>query len=106
MRAFGSDLGRILSRALGNSFSAFLAGIEITAVLQSSTATNLMTTSFVTRGVVSLVPGLAIMLGENIGTTLIVQVLSFNVSAVSSILFLIGLIAFAAGERGFAMQVA
>jgi phosphate:Na+ symporter len=99
MRAFGSDLRRILSRALGNRLSAFLAGIGITAVLQSSTATNLMTTSFVTRGVVALVPGLAIMLGANVGTTLIVQLLSFNVSAVSSILFLFGLIAFNRGRR-------
>jgi len=53
MRAFGSDLRRVLSHALGNRLSAFLAGIGITAVLQSSTATNLMTTTFVTRGVVA-----------------------------------------------------
>jgi phosphate:Na+ symporter len=99
MRAFGSDLRRVLSRALGNRLNAFLAGIGITAVLQSSTATNLMTTSFVTRGMVALVPGLAIMLGANVGTTLIVQVLSFNVSPVSSILFLIGLVAFNRGRR-------
>ena len=99
MRAFGSDLRRVLSHALGNRLSAFLAGIGITAVLQSSTATNLMTTTFVTRGVVALVPGLAIMLGANVGTTLIVQLLSFNVSAVSSILFLLGLVAFNRGRR-------
>jgi len=99
MRAFGSDLRRVLSQALGNRLSAFLAGIGITAVLQSSTATNLMATNFVTRGVVALVPGLAIMLGANVGTTLIVQVLSFNVSAVSSILFLLGLVAFNRGRR-------
>jgi len=54
----------------------------VTALLQSSTATGLMTASFVTGGAVDLVPALAIMLGANVGTTLIVQVLSFNVSAV------------------------
>jgi phosphate:Na+ symporter len=99
LRAFGSDLRRVLGHALRNRLRAFVAGLGITAVLQSSTATNLMTTSFVTRGLVGLVPGLALMLGANVGTTLIVQVLSFDVSAASSVLFLIGLIAFNRGRR-------
>jgi len=43
LRAFGSDLRHFLSRALGNRFSAFLAGLGLTALLQSSTATGLMT---------------------------------------------------------------
>ena len=99
MRAFGGDLRRVLGGALGNRIRAFLAGVGITAALQSSTATNLMTTSFVTKGMVALVPGLAIMLGANVGTTLIVQMLSFNVSSVSSVLFVIGIVAFNRGRR-------
>jgi phosphate:Na+ symporter len=99
IRAFGSDLRRVLGVALRNRLRAFVAGLGITAALQSSTATNLMTTSFVTRGLVGLVPGLALMLGANVGTTLIVQVLWFNVSAAASVLFLIGLIAFNRGRR-------
>src|SRR5277367_2143602 len=83
VRAFGSDLRRFLGLALSHRFLAFLAGIFVTALLQSSTATGLMTASFVTGGAVDLVPALAIMLGANVGTTLIVQVLSFNVTAVS-----------------------
>jgi phosphate:Na+ symporter len=79
MRAFGSGLRRILSTALQNRLVALLAGIGVTALLQSSTATALMMTSFAGRGLVDLVPALAIMLGANIGTTLIVQVLSFNI---------------------------
>src|SRR5258707_9384333 len=81
VRAFGSDLRRFLGTALRNRFLAFAAGIFVTALLQSSTATGLMTASFVTGGAVDLVPALAIMLGANVGTTLIVQVLSFNVTA-------------------------
>ena len=50
MRAFGSDLRRYLSTALRNRFIAFLAGIGVTALLQSSTATALMITSFAARG--------------------------------------------------------
>jgi phosphate:Na+ symporter len=99
LRAFGPDLRRALSRALGNRFSAFAAGLGLTAVLQSSTATALMTASFTTEGIVGLVPALAIMLGANVGTTLIVQLLSFNISAAAPVLFVLGLVAFRAGER-------
>jgi phosphate:Na+ symporter len=99
VRAFGSDLRRLLGTALRNRFLAFLAGLVVTALLQSSTATGLMTASFVTGGAVDLAPALAIMLGANVGTTLIVQVLSFNVTAVAPILFLVGVIAFKRGGQ-------
>jgi phosphate:Na+ symporter len=99
VRAFGSDLRRLLGIALRNRFLAFLAGIFVTALLQSSTATGLMTASFVSGGAVDLVPALAIMLGANVGTTLIVQVLSFDVSAVAPVLFVVGVIAFKHGGR-------
>jgi phosphate:Na+ symporter len=99
VRAFGSDLRRLLGIALRNRFLAFLAGIFVTALLQSSTATGLMTASFASGGAVDLIPALAIMLGANVGTTLIVQVLSFDVSAVAPVLFIVGLIAFKHGGR-------
>jgi phosphate:Na+ symporter len=50
-------------------------------------------------GLVGLVPALAIMLGANVGTTLIVQILSFDVTAAAPILFLVGLVAFRAGGK-------
>jgi len=99
VRAFGSDLRRLLGTALRNRFLAFLAGVIVTALLQSSTATGLMTASFVTGGAVDLAPALAIMLGANVGTTLIVQALSFNVTAVAPLLFLVGVIAFKRGGQ-------
>jgi len=99
LRAFGPDLRVLLTRALKNRFAAFAAGIGMTALLQSSTATALITSSFAAEGLVSLVPALAIMLGANVGTTLIVQVLSFNISAVAPVLFVIGLVAFRSGAR-------
>jgi phosphate:Na+ symporter len=99
MRAFGSGLRRFLGAALQNRFLALLAGIGVTALLQSSTATGLLMTSFAARGLVDLVPALAVMLGANIGTTLIVQILSFDVSALAPILFLAGLLAFNVGGR-------
>src|ERR1700749_4257900 len=99
LRAFGPDLRRLLSKALGNRFQAFAAGVGLTAILQSSTATALITSSFAAEGLVGLVPALAIMLGANVGTTLIVQVLSFNIAAVPPILFIFGLVAFRTGPR-------
>src|SRR5882672_590697 len=99
LRAFGSDLRHLLSKALGNRFAAFAAGLGLTTLLQSSTATALMTASFTAQGVVGLVSGLAILLGANVGTTLIVQLLSFNVSAAAPALFIAGVVAFRSGAR-------
>jgi phosphate:Na+ symporter len=101
LRAFGPDLRSLLAKALKNRFAAFAAGIGLTALLQSSTATALITSSFTADGLVSLVPALAIMLGANVGTTLIVQILSFNISAVAPVLFVLGLVAFRRGGRSW-----
>jgi phosphate:Na+ symporter len=97
-RAFGPQLRRILGYALGNRSKAFLAGIGVTAALQSSTATGLMVTGFAAGGMVDLVPALAVMLGANVGTTLIVQALSFDVSRVAFLLILIGVLMFRRGS--------
>jgi len=99
LRAFGPDLRRLLGKALGNRVSAFGAGLGLTALLQSSTATALLTSSFAAEGLLSLVAALAIMLGANVGTTLIVQALSFNIAAVAPVLFVLGLVAFRSGPR-------
>jgi phosphate:Na+ symporter len=99
LRAFGADLRYLLSRSVGNRFAAFLVGLTLTALLQSSTATGLMAASFASDGLVALVPGLAIMLGANVGTTLIVQLFSFNIAAAAPVLFVVGLLAFRAGPR-------
>ena len=96
-RAFGSELRRILTRALDNRIRAAAAGLGVTAVLQSSTATGLMVAAFANAGFVALVPALAVMLGANIGTTLIVQVLSFDVSRVSPLLLVGGVAMFRSG---------
>src|SRR5580704_1485099 len=60
LRAFGSDLRHFLAIGLRNRYYAFLAGTLVTLLLQSSTATALMTASFAAGGVVGLVPALAI----------------------------------------------
>lgn len=89
-RAFGAALGAALGRALGTRLRAFATGLGITAALQSSTATGLMITGFAAGGVVGLAPALAAMLGANVGTTLIVQLLSFDLTSLAPILILVG----------------
>lgn len=89
-RAFGKALGLWMGRALGGRTRAFFTGMGITAAIQSSTATGLMITGFAAGGTVALIPGLAAMLGANVGTTLIVQVLSFNLDALAPALILLG----------------
>ena len=96
-RAFWSELRRFLGHALDNRIKAAAAGLGVTAILESSTATGLMIASFAGAGFVALVPALAVMLGANVGTTLIVQALSFNVSRLSPLLLLAGLAMFRTG---------
>lgn len=93
-RAFGPSLRSFLGRALNNRMKAFLSGMGVTAILQSSTATGLMASGFAAEGLVALVPALAVMLGANVGSTLIVQVLSFDVAAASPALILLGVLMF------------
>lgn len=99
LRAYGAELRRRLGTALRSRASAFLAGMGVTAVMQSSTATALMATSFTSGGIVGLTPALAVMLGANVGTTLIVQLLAFDITLVYPILILVGVAAFRRGRR-------
>ncbi|WP_149538894.1 Na/Pi cotransporter family protein [Siccirubricoccus phaeus] len=101
-RAFGDRLRRWLGIALGGTRRAFLAGLGVTALLQSSTATAMLLGSFAAAGAVTLGPALAALLGANLGTALIVQLLSFNAVAAFPALVLAGVLAF---RRGSASRV-
>jgi phosphate:Na+ symporter len=85
LRGYGSALRRSLGRFLGTRPSAFAFGICITALLQSSTATGMMATSFAASGFLGLAPGLAVMLGANVGTTLNVQVMAVNNAQIAAL---------------------
>jgi len=93
-RTFGAGLQSLLARSLRDRRHAFVAGMGATAVLQSGTATGSMTAGLAAAGRVDLAPALAVMLGANVGATLIVQVLSFDVAAVSPALILVGVLMF------------
>ncbi len=93
-RGFGTSLRRALERNLGHRWLAFVTGVGVTTLLQSSTATGLMAMSFTAAGVIALAPALAVMLGANVGTALVAQVLAFNVALVAPPLVLGGVLTF------------
>lgn len=97
-RAFGTNLRHVLGIGLKNRLTAFLSGIGVTAALQSSTATALMVTSFSGAGAVDLVPALAVMLGANVGTTLITQALSFDITYIYPALIAVGVFVYRRGR--------
>lgn len=97
-RAFGATLRRAIAACSRNRFSAFIGGFAVTGLLQSSTATSLLVSSFAGRGLIPLSIAFAIMLGADIGTTVAAQVLSFDLGWVSPLLIGAGVIAFLSSE--------
>lgn len=80
LRVFGAGLRRTLSSSIGNRFHAFLAGLGVTGLVQSSSATAALTAAFVAQSLIPLPVALAIMLGADVGTSVVVQVFSFDLS--------------------------
>ncbi len=81
-RAAGSQLRNILRSMTKNRYLGVLTGFLITALVQSSSATTVMTVSFVNAGILSLVESAGVMMGANIGTTVtgwVIAILGFKV---------------------------
>jgi phosphate:Na+ symporter len=93
-RSLGGTLRRVVSKSAGNRASAFAVGLGITGLLQSSTATALIAASFAGRGLITTAMGLALMLGADVGSTLIVQAMSFNLSWLSPAMIAVGVALF------------
>lgn len=79
-RAYATSLREIIAKSTNNRLKAFLAGLGVTAVLQSSTATALVVTSFASKGMISTAAALSVMIGADISTTLVAQILTFDMS--------------------------
>lgn len=94
LRVFGANLRTILSRSVSNRFAAAISGIGVTAVVQSSTATALIVSSFVGQGLIKLPAALAVMLGADIGTSLMAVVFSRDMSWLSPLFIFVGVVLF------------
>jgi phosphate:Na+ symporter len=99
VRLLGENLRNVLASSLSNRFKALLAGLGVTGLVQSSTATALIVSSFVGRGFVGTAAGLAVMLGAEIGTSLMAVVFSFDLSWLSPLLIFIGVVLFITREK-------
>lgn len=78
MRAFGSQLRQALQSFTRNRFAAFGSGVAVTMVLQSSTATTLLVSSFAGQALIVPAMALAVLLGANLGTALAAFVISMD----------------------------
>jgi phosphate:Na+ symporter len=97
-RAFGPALRHVLTHYVRSPASAFFAGLGLTGVLQSSTATALLLASFTARGLIALSIALIMMLGANVGTTLVAQVLSLDLTWLWTAVLALGVFSFMAAQ--------
>ncbi len=99
--SWGSEIRSALGASLNNRFKAFLSGLGVTMLLQSSSATALLTSSFSGQGILTTATALAILLGADVGTTLVAQILTFDLSALSPLLIAlgVGLFTYSSGGR-------
>ncbi len=92
----GSGLRHILARMTGNRLSGMLTGAMVTCAVQSSSATTVMTVSFVSAGLLSLAQAISVIMGANIGTTLTAWIMSlgYNVDLTAVVFpaFLVGMV--------------
>ena len=105
LRVFGENLRGVLARSFDNRFKAALAGLTVTGLVQSSTATCLIVASFVGTGVVGTSAALAVMLGADVGTALMALVFSFDLSWLSPLLIFCGVVMFISSQNSTSGRV-
>ena len=94
LRVFGANLRHVLARSIATRPAAAMSGLGVTALVQSSTATALIVSSFVGQGLIALPTALAVMLGADVGTSLMTVVFSFDLSWLSPLFIFIGVVLF------------
>jgi phosphate:Na+ symporter len=92
----GPQLRHVLGAMTTNRFTGMLTGMLVTASVQSSTATTVMTVSFVNAGLLTLAQAISVIMGANIGTTLTAWIMSagmsFDITSAIYPAFFIGII--------------
>jgi phosphate:Na+ symporter len=94
LRVFGENLRSVLAHSFSNRFTSAIAGLGVTSLVQSSTATCLIVASFVGTGLVGTAAALAVMLGADVGTAVMAVVFSFDLSWLSPLLIFVGVVMF------------
>ncbi|MFN3376057.1 MAG: Na/Pi cotransporter family protein [Burkholderiaceae bacterium] len=94
LRVFGANLRQLIARSVSTRATAVLSGIGVTSLVQSSTATALIVSSFVGQGLVALPAALAVMLGADVGTSVMSVVFSLDLSWLSPLFIFVGVVLF------------
>ena len=97
-RAAGTRLRHVLSTLTGNRFKALAVGAGVTAILQSSSATTVMMVGFASAGLLSLRQTIGVILGADVGTTVTVQLLAFDLLSVSPLIVFAGWLLWSIGR--------
>lgn len=100
LRLYGGNLRRVLRRSVSKRFSAFFAGLGVTGLIQSSTATAMIVASFAGQGLIGTAPALAVMLGADVGTALVTVLLSFDLSWLAPLLIFSGIVLYLTSQSG------
>jgi len=99
LRVFGERLQRAIAASVGSRPAALAAGIGVTTLVQSSTATCLIVSPFVGQGLITTAAALAVMLGADVGTALMAVVFSFDLSWLSPLAIFLGVVLFVTREQ-------
>ncbi len=105
LRVFGENLRGVLARSFNNRLHALLAGLAVTSIVQSSTATCLIVASFVGKGLVTSSAALAVMLGADVGTSLMAVAFSFDLSWLSPLLIFVGVVMYISRQNSAAGRI-
>jgi len=105
LRVYGAPLRRILARSMQGRGTAFIAGLGVTGLLQSSTATALLTSSFVAQGLLTTAAALAVMLGADVGTAVMVQVFALDLRWIAPLAIVVGVVVYLSRRNERAGQI-
>jgi len=97
-RAAGARLRHVLTTLSGNRLRALAVGAGVTALLQSSSATTVMLVGFASAGMLSLRQTIGVILGADIGTTVTVQLLAFDLLDLAPLIIFLGWLVSAASK--------
>lgn len=99
-RAYGSSFRLWVSQGTSNRFKSALSGFTLTAFMQSSTAATLLMLSLISKHKIPLTMAVAFIIGADVATTIVAQILTFDLSWLSPFLLSIGIIGYMRNEQG------
>lgn len=98
-RVAGNQFKILLKRLTKNPIIGTLTGTAVTSIIQSSTATTVMTVGLVNAGIITFYESLSIVFGANIGTTITSQLIAFNVTAIAPFIIIFGFLLLKFGKK-------